>query len=445
MPGSIGSKSSVGPAGAGVVVVGGADDPPHEPPEPPESGNEESSEMTLEEAERFLSDKTAERKCELTPKNFLDLIDDCLFLCEDSIHDATWDALVMGWAFQLEKRSREKGTLFTTRWEDEEIPVFLEEALKRRLDNQRVGLVAAAAAQGDEEISYVGEKQGRLAATAEFQMKEKEEAAASDKGNEDEERGMVTPEGIKDCSTSQESLTSPGRLKKLKKLLAHHKRKQLEGLPPSRLQLAVLKQQQETPASYSKTETAVKAEPRRLGTNLTKIFDQISSKSTSDEQNWLSSNKSYPIYAAQSFKSEIHMKQDEINQKFQGIQQTLMEAEEQLMVMKQKLQETLQLKQQLEETLEQELQNVVRMKHEGQQHFMEVKQDQNPGEARRGPEVQQHIGGASWVGGDSSSSCWSFGDSGPDAIRGMQCVPILGGPLFCSGCRGWGMMLPVSG
>ena len=241
--------------------------------------------MALEEAKKYLSEKAAERKREkntkIKPKNFLDLVDDCLFLCEDSVHDATWDTLIMGWAFQLKKSSRERGTLFTTRWEDKEFPVFLVEAIKKRLDNQKPGLVAAAATQGDEETRDEEEKQRRLAAAAEFQMKEEEvnqEAAAS--GKRDEERGMVTP-GIKHCSNNNESLTSPGRLRKLKKLLSHHKRKQQEGLPPSRLQLAVLKQQQETPASYPKTENGVKAEPRRLGTNLSKTFDQMVSKSTS--------------------------------------------------------------------------------------------------------------------------------------------------------------------
>ena len=102
------------------------------------SVSEEPSEITLEEAKIYLSDKTSERKhkenTKFTPKNFLDLVDDCLFLCENSLHDSTWDALVMRWAFTLEESCREDGTLFTTNWEDEEIPVFFKEAItKRRL------------------------------------------------------------------------------------------------------------------------------------------------------------------------------------------------------------------------------------------------------------------------------------------------------------------------
>ena len=65
---------------------------------------------------------------------------------------------------------------------------------------------------------------------------------------------------------------------------------------------------------------------------------------------------------------------------------------------------------------------VMRRKQELQQHFMGVKQDQIPGEARREAEVQQHLGGATWVGGDSSS-CWSFGDNGPDVFGG--CIVFI--------------------
>ena len=92
-----------------------------------------------------------------------------------------------------------------------------------------------------------------------------------------------------------------------------------------------------------------------------------------------------------------------------------------------------------------------RSDQELQQHYREVRIEsevhQNIGEVRIQLEVQQqqHLGGDLWVGGDSISYWRSLGDSGPDAFGGMQRVPILGGLLFCSGCRGWGRMLPASG
>ena len=102
--------------------------------------SETPSEMTLEDANKFLSERAAEKKSgentRSTPQSFLDLVDNCLFLCEDSLHDATWDALVIRWAFKLEKTSREDGTLFTRSWENEEIPVFFRRPSRR----ERVGV-----------------------------------------------------------------------------------------------------------------------------------------------------------------------------------------------------------------------------------------------------------------------------------------------------------------
>ena len=122
--------------------VGGVQE--EEDGEPPDLRNGDgvmsdlASEMTIEEANIFLAEIALERKREGSPqdqpRSFLDLVDDCLFLCGDSVHDATWDALVMQWAFKLEKSSREEGTLFTTCWEEEDIPVMFDEAItKRRL------------------------------------------------------------------------------------------------------------------------------------------------------------------------------------------------------------------------------------------------------------------------------------------------------------------------
>ena len=66
------------------------------------------------------------------PQAFLDLVDDCLLLCEDRFHDETWDSLVKDWALKLRNEAVENGTLFSRKWEEEEIPDFIEEELKKR-------------------------------------------------------------------------------------------------------------------------------------------------------------------------------------------------------------------------------------------------------------------------------------------------------------------------
>ena len=115
----------------------------------------------------------------------------------------------------------------------------------------------------------------------------------------------------------------------------------------------MLKQQQETPAS-SKPE--VKAEPRLLGRNLTKIFEHLIPESTSEEQNCLTSKHSYPQYAAQSCNPELPKEEGKI--RFQYTQQKLNEAEKQVIMEKEKLKKAIQLKQELEERIEQYVQKV---------------------------------------------------------------------------------------
>ena len=42
-----------------------------------------------------------ENKTTYPPQSFLDLVDDCLLICEDKYHDETWDKLVKDWAVKL--------------------------------------------------------------------------------------------------------------------------------------------------------------------------------------------------------------------------------------------------------------------------------------------------------------------------------------------------------
>ena len=56
-----------------------------------------------------------------------------MLLCEDKFHDETWDKL----AVKLRDEAFENGTLFTRKWEEEDIPELLEEAaLERRASEQ---------------------------------------------------------------------------------------------------------------------------------------------------------------------------------------------------------------------------------------------------------------------------------------------------------------------
>ena len=71
-----------------------------------------------------------ESSAKYPPQTFLDLVDDCLLICEDRFHDETWDTLVKNWAVKLRNEAYENGTLFTRKWEDEEIPDFF---LKKQL------------------------------------------------------------------------------------------------------------------------------------------------------------------------------------------------------------------------------------------------------------------------------------------------------------------------
>ena len=94
--------------------------------EPPESFKV----MSKEEAENYVEASMTESN--ITPKSFVDLVDRCLLICDDLFYDVTWDAMVIKHFHGVAKAARVNGTLFTRKWNDDPIPPFLTEEVKRR-------------------------------------------------------------------------------------------------------------------------------------------------------------------------------------------------------------------------------------------------------------------------------------------------------------------------
>ena len=158
------------------------------------------------------------------PQTFLDLVDDCLLMCEDECHDETWDKLVKDWALKLRNEAFENGTLFSKKWEEEEIPDFIEEEIKERRKVFYAKLAAQNAQQQHElevakkeleedrikDVQRDGKQQERMVLVEGREENRKREGAA--RLTElamlpEKERGLVTPR----LETMRESTKTEGK------------------------------------------------------------------------------------------------------------------------------------------------------------------------------------------------------------------------------------------
>ena len=243
-----------GRTGASMATGGGEEEEVEEPPE--------STAMSTVEAEKFV--QAAKKENDVTPKSFMDLVDRCLLLCEDCLHDVTWDAMVIRYFQSEAKAARVDGTLFTKDWGDEPTPPFLTKEIKRRRQVKTSEEVAQKELEGDrikDSSQRGGEQEERMVLGVqgvEERQDRKTEGAAriTDQCHLElamlleKERGLVTPQATR-LEAVSESRKTEGKRRSRRGGRKSRRRRLLDfqiflskeyNLPPTRLMMEAVAQ-----------------------------------------------------------------------------------------------------------------------------------------------------------------------------------------------------------